>query len=194
MSNPAAPNDTFVQGINNRGQIVGQYTTNSGTFGFVSRNGTYTPLNNSGGTSPATEAAGINNLGQIVGVFRNPSGTADQGFLYNAGTYTTLSSPLAPNNTWATGINDLGQIVGLANGASFLYDNGIYLALTGKAYTQAYGINDSGEIVGYYSDSPGLGVAATPLPAALPLFATGLGALGLVGWRRKRKVAAALAT
>ena len=26
-----------------------------------------------------------------------------------------------------------------------------------------------------------------PLPAALPLFATGLGALGLLGWRRKRK-------
>ena len=32
--------------------------------------------------------------------------------------------------------------------------------------------------------------AATPLPAALPLFATGLGALGLLGWRRKRKNAA----
>ena len=30
----------------------------------------------------------------------------------------------------------------------------------------------------------------TPLPAALPLFATGLGALGLLGWRRKRKGAA----
>jgi hypothetical protein len=30
----------------------------------------------------------------------------------------------------------------------------------------------------------------TPLPAALPLFATGLGALGLLGWRRKRKNAA----
>ena len=26
-----------------------------------------------------------------------------------------------------------------------------------------------------------------PLPAALPLFATGLGALGLLGWRKKRK-------
>jgi hypothetical protein len=39
----------------------------------------------------------------------------------------------------------------------------------------------------------GLGNAAplpeTPLPAALPLFATGLGAMGLLGWRRKRKVA-----
>ena len=28
----------------------------------------------------------------------------------------------------------------------------------------------------------------TPLPAALPLFATGLGALGLLGWRRKKKI------
>ena len=33
--------------------------------------------------------------------------------------------------------------------------------------------------------------AATPLPAALPLFATGLGALGLLGWRRKKKAALA---
>ena len=29
--------------------------------------------------------------------------------------------------------------------------------------------------------------SAVPLPGALPLFATGLGALGLLGWRRKRK-------
>jgi hypothetical protein len=36
----------------------------------------------------------------------------------------------------------------------------------------------------------GTGINATPLPAALPLFASGLGALGLLGWRRKRKAAA----
>jgi hypothetical protein len=35
-------------------------------------------------------------------------------------------------------------------------------------------------------------VATTPLPAALPLFATGLGLMGLLGWRRKRKASAAL--
>jgi hypothetical protein len=29
--------------------------------------------------------------------------------------------------------------------------------------------------------------SATPIPAALPLFAGGLGVLGLLGWRRKRK-------
>jgi hypothetical protein len=34
-------------------------------------------------------------------------------------------------------------------------------------------------------------VVPTPLPAALPLFATGLGVLGLVGWRRKRRAALA---
>ena len=34
------------------------------------------------------------------------------------------------------------------------------------------------------------GPAAVPLPATLPLFASGLGALGLLGWRRKRKNAA----
>jgi hypothetical protein len=32
--------------------------------------------------------------------------------------------------------------------------------------------------------------STTPLPAALPLFATGIGGLGLLGWRRKRKAQA----
>jgi hypothetical protein len=34
---------------------------------------------------------------------------------------------------------------------------------------------------------------ATPLPAALPLFGTGLGILGLFGWHRKRKIDVAIA-
>ncbi len=34
---------------------------------------------------------------------------------------------------------------------------------------------------------------STPLPAALPLFASGLGVMGLFGWRRKRKNAAVIA-
>jgi hypothetical protein len=36
-------------------------------------------------------------------------------------------------------------------------------------------------------------VSQTPLPAALPLFATGLGALGVIGRRRKKKSAAVAA-
>jgi hypothetical protein len=38
-----------------------------------------------------------------------------------------------------------------------------------------------------------ISVSSTPLPGALPLFATGLGVVGLLGWRRKRKSAAAIA-
>ena len=35
--------------------------------------------------------------------------------------------------------------------------------------------------------STGIQTSATPLPAALPLFVSGLGGLGLLGWRRKKK-------
>ena len=42
----------------------------------------------------------------------------------------------------------------------------------------------------YFVDDLTINAAsATPLPAALPLFVSGLGALGLFGWRRKRKAA-----
>jgi hypothetical protein len=36
-------------------------------------------------------------------------------------------------------------------------------------------------------------VAATPIPSTLPLLATGLAALGLLGWHRKQKTATAIA-
>ena len=49
------------------------------------------------------------------------------------------------------------------------------------------GLVDHGENGVWTSSTP----SAVPLPAALPLFASGLGALGLLGWRRKRKNAAA---
>jgi hypothetical protein len=42
-----------------------------------------------------------------------------------------------------------------------------------------------------YSFVSGSLTMQTPLPSALPLFATGLAGLGLLGWRRKRKAASA---
>jgi hypothetical protein len=74
-----------------------------------------------------------------------------------------------------------------ANGGTAATAEAVLFAgiMTGNAYlnihTTSFG---GGEIRGF--------LAPTPLPAALPLFATGLGALGLPGWRRKRKGAAQL--
>ncbi len=55
-------------------------------------------------------------------------------------------------------------------------------------------INFAGDGVDPFGDDDEVVVTlayeAVPLPAALPLFATALGGLGFVGWRRKRKVAA----
>jgi hypothetical protein len=73
----------------------------------------------------------------------------------------------------------------LSNGAT--WDNATFASLgaTPGIYVWTWG----NEI----DQSFTLAIEATPLPAALPLFATGLGALGLFGWRRKRKNIAAIA-
>jgi hypothetical protein len=49
-----------------------------------------------------------------------------------------------------------------------------------------FGLNSQSLSPGTWTGGPS-SVAAVPLPAALPLFATGLGVMGLLGWRRKRK-------
>jgi hypothetical protein len=46
-------------------------------------------------------------------------------------------------------------------------------------------VNDTLDAVGFDVAS-----SVTPLPATFPLFATGIGGLGLLGWRRKRKARA----
>ena len=69
---------------------------------------------------------------------------------------------------------------GLGGASSPLYGGAFY---NGQGNNNAFARSASG----------GVEVSATPLPAALPLFATGLGAMGLLGWRRKRKNAAAIA-
>src|SRR5215471_11705202 len=72
-------------GINNAGQIVGNYldpTSPSGqTYGFLLSGGGYTRLDQS------VTANAINNAGDIVGA------TALRGYLYSGGVYTTIAVP-----------------------------------------------------------------------------------------------------
>jgi hypothetical protein len=88
------------------------------------------------------------------------------------------------NQGFFGGPNAYQTLNGLAGSISFpgpsTYDSGTTLGLPG---------NTDGPPVNRY-DAGTFAAVATPLPAALPLFATGLGALGLLGWRRKRKAEA----
>jgi hypothetical protein len=96
-----------------------------------------------------------------------------------------------------TGVTTTGGWL-LQSTNSFLYNlwlgNGSFGSVAGFVYLYT---NDPNAANSNIPDGPGepgiLTVTQTPLPAALPLFATGLGAMGLFGWRRKRKSAAALA-
>jgi hypothetical protein len=75
--------------------------------------------------------------------------------------------------------SDILTALGLTNSSG---DFDIVLAITGLSSFQSVTFSDTGNPAFEFA----LGVAQTPLPAALPLFAAGLGALGLVSWRKKR--------
>src|SRR5262245_15225148 len=102
-------------GINDTGQIVGQYSDLGGTHGFLLSGRTYTTLDAS--ATGDTFAFGMNPTGQIVGSYTNATGT--HGFVLSAIDYTTLDDPLAAfGNTIARGINTTGMIVGYYKDAS----------------------------------------------------------------------------
>jgi beta-lactam-binding protein with PASTA domain len=101
-----------ITGINNLGQIVGQYDglNNQGVsshFSFLLSGNTYTIINVPGAAD--TRVAGINNLGQIVGTYSFINSQAGV-FLYKNGVYTTFT--YQEIGWMPLGINDLGQIVG----------------------------------------------------------------------------------
>jgi hypothetical protein len=102
------------------------------------------------------------------------------------------------------GSGDLrGDLVGICGVCTSLFVPKLYVSETALSGTSTYAnrtFKSLGVTPGTYKWTWGTGadqsftlevgeaaVIATPLPATLPLSATGLGALGLLGWRRKRK-------
>jgi hypothetical protein len=141
---------TFLDGINDNGEISGTYFVNPPAvgFGFLYSNGTAMPLVVPGFTF--LELGGINDTGQVVGT------TGFSGIVYANGAISAvqhLGSSGFGAQTSFEGINSSGQIVGYyypnapINNApqGFLYSAGTF---TDFPVSYLTGINDSGEIVG----------------------------------------------
>jgi hypothetical protein len=99
----------------------------------------------------------------------------------------TVPVSLAPFKTFATSTGDIISV------HFFLKYNDYILVLNtaGEIFELS---GPSGFVESYALAGSSLAPSATPLPAAIPLFATGLGVMGLLGWRRKRKNAAPITT
>jgi hypothetical protein len=157
-----------VTGINESGAVVGDYNGySSAGFAeeqtvFLYENGTFTSVANPTAEETDLAATGVNDSNEIVGWFFDGDTNTEQGFIYNNGSYTTLSGVGTDNYVEATAINDSGEVVGFFDTPpevhgqpteGFIYNNGTYTTLTGPPgalQVDPVAVNDSGEIAGTY--------------------------------------------
>lgn len=156
---------TTVVGINNHGDMVGQYRLPGGVFhAMMIKKGKCIPLAPKTilGTN-ASRAFKINDRGDVAGWFEDDSGI--HGFLLRKGVLTILDFPGA-SETNAWGINNFGTVAGWwtiddADGNTiishgFVWNNGNFkqVDLPGAGNTFIDGINDWGDLVGLWGQDP----------------------------------------
>jgi hypothetical protein len=112
------------------------------------------------------------------------------GMFFGADDQTNCGNSCAAHPVLITDSVD-GTIFGPSSISSYLQSYAFNLNVTLAAGETVDFIAQTGTNGGcaYCNLSTGLQatISETPLPAALPLFASGLGAIGVLGWRRKRK-------
>jgi uncharacterized membrane protein len=134
--------DTFGQGINDRGDIVGEYDSNGMSHGFLLSGGTFTTIDFPGATSG--RARGINRHGDIVGLYVIDGMT--HGYLLSRGEYFSIDVPGA-SFTGPRDINRRGDIVGRYDSGGmthgFLLSNGNFSTIDfpGATLTRATAIS-----------------------------------------------------
>jgi probable HAF family extracellular repeat protein len=165
-------------GINDRGQVVGDYQDSDGKFhGYLWQEGRFTTIDVPGAT--ATSVTEINNRGQLLGGYLDDRGRS-HGVVLERGRYTTFDVPGA-QVTFPLGLNDRGQIVGfgfdpadLTTIRGFLLAKGATGPLTpisrpGATTTAPFAINNRGQIVGA-AETPA--ATSSPQPTDTPPMGT----------------------
>jgi probable HAF family extracellular repeat protein len=156
---PEAP--AIATGVNDLGDIVGQFNGNGSDFGFLLHQGKLTIISfpgAAGGTFPS----GINNQGVIVGnYFTSEERDGSHGFMWKNGTFTNIEFPGAVA-TAPVKISNNGDVVGTYVDSpqfehGFSFDKGRYTTIDrpGFADTQIFALNDFDNILGFASGSSG---------------------------------------
>lgn len=208
---PTAGGYSRAQGINESGEIVGRASIT--TFTQSEKHAAYWDGSNNFthriGPGEYSNGKDINDLGTAVGIARNPGvDQPDRAAIWDAQGNLSILGTLGGSRSLFNAINNNGVAVGMSFNASeekramisfdgaTLVDLNSIIDLTGTGFVtldEAWDINQNGDIVGVGTLSNGdqgafLLSAVVPIPAAVWLFASGL---GLLGWLRRARPTAA---
>lgn len=152
--------------------IVDLLSSTSATVEFVAPSGNidtpaYINVNDGGNVNNVTATVSIPG-----GVTRSDPGQAEDHF--------------GDMNTWTGAVKAPTVTFTLTADNGFDWTSAASVLMPTTGFGAAYGQGFEAVTAAQFAGT------ATPLPAALPLLASGLGALGLFGWRRKRKAVSGL--
>lgn len=143
--------NTTVHKINERGQVIGDAETPTGTHAFFWHHGALTDIGVLAGGG-FSDAADLNDHGQVTGTSALGGGGIHS-FVWRDGVIRDLGT--FGGNTYAVAINNRGQIVGNSITPSgyahaFLWSRGVLtdLGTLGGDASDALDINDRGDVIG----------------------------------------------
>ncbi len=141
--------NTDLVAINDSGAVVGTFTLNGTSYGYLVQGSQFTKLLPPGTTSAT--AYGISRKGTVIGSATLPNGSTVY-FSYSNGNYARVQkvpdlTAISPSATFLAGntVNQFGDAVGLTRHAN----TPLYFECNGGE-TVALGVNESGQVAGFY--------------------------------------------